>query len=185
MYAKRQIILIALLSTICVAASAATGTAPDANSPESVVRQFLETMKTAGAAQAASEFTHPDECARLKVLVMPRIRRSFETAGDDFPKKTLGEALPLSAIEKLAPCSFLKKFLWQSQMDGTAVKSTKFTGRVREGDVVRLTVLTDLVDLEGKPARREDVLALKAFGQTWRMMLSPELEAYVQILIKS
>ena len=53
----------------------------------------------------------------------------------------------------------------------------------RKGEIVQLVVLTDFKAGNGTPEQRRDVLKLKAWGDTWGMMLSPQMETYATVLI--
>jgi hypothetical protein len=168
------------LMWLCLMTSAAL--ANGADSPEVVVRAFLAALHTDGVAATVARFTHPDECARFKAMVMPRIRKGFDDPSDKFSEEIPGRKMSLESIEALSPTEFMAAFLRRSQVDGSA-PAPQFLSSTREGDVVHLVVLTELKSLEGKPTQRRDVISLKAFGDSWKMMLSRELEAYATVLV--
>ena len=152
-------------------------------SPEDVVLAYLAVMKTDGAAAAAARYTHPDDCAELKNLLMPRIRRSFSTPEDDFVKETFGAQLALEDLEAMPPSDFLAKFLWRSRVEAKSFKTPRFVGSEREGNVVRLTAVTRTTSMDGFTTDRRDVITLKAYGDGWRMAMDDRLLRYAKLLI--
>jgi hypothetical protein len=156
-----------------------------ADTPESVFRDFFDVMVAEGPQKAVPRFTHPDELARLKKMLMPRVRRSFEIDGDTFISKIFGREMPLSEIEALTPEDFMNHFMWNTRLDGKAVKRPEIVRSIRRGDEAQLEILTEVTTLEGKRTQRHDFIAFKAMGDTWRLMLSPQMEAYVTVLISN
>jgi hypothetical protein len=153
-----------------------------AESPEEVLRAFVATMQKDGVPAALARYTHPDEAARYKSLFMSRIREGF-VLGDTFSKDLLGESLRLRQIESMPPAEFLAKTMWRVQMAGTDVKPLRILGSRKDGGIAILETLTEYTDLQGAPAQKRDFVRFKAFGDTWRMMISPEMDAYAIVLI--
>jgi hypothetical protein len=129
-------------------------------------------------------FTHPDERARFKRLVMPRIRQNFSVDGAQTSRKFLGRAMPLKEIEAMSPLDFMEAFFRSRDMrvDGIKFNPPQFIGAVREKDLVHLVVRTELTGLNGVAASRLNLVSLKPLGDTWKLMLSSELEAMVTVL---
>jgi hypothetical protein len=169
---------ICVLGLLCASFGAWAG-----ESPEDVVLAYLAAMQADGVAAAAARYTHPDDCAGLKNLMMPRIRRSFATPTDDFVADTFGERLSLEELEAMPPPTFLAKFLWRSQIDAKSFELPRFVGSTRDGDVVRLTALTRTTSKDGFTADRRDVITLRAFGDGWRMAIDEKLLKYAVVLI--
>ena len=169
------------LTLLCLMTVAAV--ASGADSPEAVVRAFLAAMQTDGVAATVPRFTHPDECARFKGMFMRRIRKGFDDPNDKFSEDILGRKMSLEGIEAMPPAEFMAALLRRSQMDGSEPKPPRFISSTRDGDIVHLVVLTELTSLNGVPTQRRDVVSLKAMGDSWRMTLSPELEAYAAALV--
>ena len=167
-----------LLYLLCAAADARA-----AESPEAAVKAFLLAMQSDGVPTAVSNFTHPEEAARLKRMLMPRIRRCFDDPSDNFCMEVFGEELTLAEFEAMRSDDFLGRLLWRSQMSGTEVQPPIFIESTRKGDVVNLVVLTRFTGLDGVKTEKRDVVSLKAMGNSWKLMLSSELEAYATILL--
>ena len=166
---------------LCFLGAAAAARATD--SPEDVVRAFALAIQADGPAATVPRFTHPDELARFKRMFMPRIRKSAGNPGDKFIEETLGRKMPLEKIEAMPPAEFMAAFLRRGQVDGSKFQPPRFVSSTRAGDIVHLVVVTDLVSLDGVPTQRRESLSLKAMGDTWKMMLSREIEAYATVLI--
>jgi hypothetical protein len=172
------------LFVLCLIGAAAAARA--AASPEDVVRAFVLAIQADGPAATVPRFTHPDERARFKELLMPRIRRNFSTEGAESSKSFLGRVMPLKEIEAMPPFDFMTAFFKNRNMrvDGLKFKPPKFLGSVRENDLVHLVVRTELVDLEGAEVSRLNLLSVKPLGDTWKMMLSNEMEALATALAR-
>jgi hypothetical protein len=83
----------------------------------------------------------------------------------------------------MSPTRFLELFLRDAAMDGSEFKPPRIVSATRDGDVMHFVLLTELTSLDGKQVQRTDKLDLKAMNDTWKLMLSPELIAYAQVLI--
>jgi hypothetical protein len=154
-----------------------------AESPESVVEAFSLAVQREGVPKAVGRFTHPDESARLKQMLMPRIRRSYEGKDDIFVRDVFGQDIGLQSLEAMTPADFLAAFLWQGQLDGSEFKPPRFIERKREGEFMQLVVDTEKISLQGEAVTTRSVVRLKAFGDSWRLTLPPETKAYVQVLL--
>ena len=153
-----------------------------ADSPENVLRAYVAMMQKDGVPAALARYTHPEECARYKALFMPRIREGFEL-GEDFSKNLLGEDFTLKQIETMPPAEFLSKVMRRTRLEGSHVKPPRVVGSRREGDVVSLDTITNYTDMQGVAAQKRDTVKFKAYGDTWRLMLSREMDAYAIVLI--
>jgi hypothetical protein len=173
---RSGLIVFCLLSVVAVAHAA--------ESPEAVVRAFALAMQADGPAATVPRFTHPDECARFKQILMPRIRRDGGVANPNPDKMILRRTLPVSEIEVMPPAEFMSAFFKSHDMrvDGLKFKPPRFLGSVREGDVVHLKIRTEVIGLDGVAVTRTNVVSLKPLGNTWRMLLSPELESLARVL---
>lgn len=154
-----------------------------AESPEEVVLAYLAAMKSDGIPAAAARFTHPDDCAEFKNVLMPRIRQSFSTPNDKFVENVFGRELALAELEAMAPPDFLATFLWKSRADAKQFKPPRFIDSVREGDVLRLTALTRTTNMDGFTTDRRDMYTLKSFGDGWKLALDEKLLDYAKKLI--
>ena len=141
-------------------------------------------LKSEGVPAAAARFTHPDGCADFKNMLMPRIRKSFATPGDDFVKKTFGKDLALADLEAMPPADFLAKFLWRSRVDARQIKAPRFIESTRAGNMVHLTALTRTTSMDGFMTDRLDVITLEAFGDGWKMAVDEKLVKYARTLIE-
>lgn len=168
-----------VIGLVCASLGAQAG-----ESPEDVVLAYLAAVKSDGVPAAAARFTHPDDCAEFKNLLMPRIRTSFTTPGDDFVKDVFGRELPLADLEALPPNEFLARFLWRSRPDARASKPPRFAGSTREGDLLRLVALTRSTSMDGFTTERRDVFTLKTFGDGWKLALDDKLREYAKTLIE-
>jgi hypothetical protein len=126
---------------------------------------------------------HPDDCAELKNLLMPRIRKSFSAKDDDFVKEAFGQELALADLEAMPPPEVLAKFLWRSRVDAKEFKPPRFVGTTREGNVVHLAALTRSTSMDGFTTDRRDVFTLKAFGDGWKLALDEKVLKYAKKLI--
>ena len=154
--------------------------APPANSPEGVVLAYITAIQKDGPAATVPRFTHPDECARFKAIFMPAIRADAGKSS----VKTLGRKMSLKEIEDMRPVDFLTAYLESKDLrvDGLKLSPPKFLGSVREGEILHLLVRTEKIQLDGLPSNKVDVLSLKPFGNSWKLMLSWEFEAYARAL---
>ncbi len=177
-----RFVLVSLLA-FCMAATAATGKADE--SPEAVLLAFYEDMIEEGPQIVVPRFTHPDDLVRLRRMLLPRIRQSFDVAGDDFVRRIFGKEIPLKDIEALSPAEFMSAFLWNNRLDGSDFKPPRVVRVGRDGDFADLEVRMEVTSLEGNPIERHEVVRFKAMGKTWRLTLDPRLEAYVAVLLDS
>lgn len=161
------LLLLCLMSTAC-----------GAESPEDAVRAFTLAIQADGVPATVTRFTHPDEAARFKRILMPRIRETISARDPGFVKEVLGQEMSLANIEPMPPSDFLENYLKSRGMlvDGSKFEPPQFLGSGREGDVVHLIVRTELTALNGVRIKRMDVISLKPLGETWKFMLSSEME---------
>jgi hypothetical protein len=168
------------LLTVCLMFVATVARA--AGSPEEVLRAYITTMQAEGVPAALARYTHPEESARYKGLFMPRIRKGFE-ARDDFSKDLLGETMTLEQIEAMAPAEFLAKVMRRTRLDGSDIKLPSVLSSSKQGDIVSLETVPDYTNMDGAAAQRRDTVRFKAYGDTWRLMLSREMDTYAIVLI--
>ena len=154
--------------------------APPANTPEAVVLAFHTAIQKDCPAATVPRFMHPDECARFKAIFMPAIRADPAKSSVSF----VGKKMSLRELEAMPPIDFMTAFYRTKDMrlDGTKFSQPKFLGSVREGDIVHLVVRTDRIQLDGSPLSKVELVSLKSFGTSWKMMMSGEFEAYARFM---
>jgi len=154
--------------------------APPVDSPEGVVLAFFTAIQKDGPAATVPRFTHPDECARFKAIFMPAIRTDVVKTSTAF----LGRKMSLKEIEDMPPVDFMTAYFKAKdiRVDGLKFSPPKFLGSVREGELLHMVVRTEKTQLNGLPLNRVEIVSLKPLGGSWKMMMSPELEAYSRFL---
>ena len=172
-----------LVVTAMLAGPLGCSAADDAEeSARRVLMDFVAAMQAEGVPTAASRFTDEAECARLKQILMPRIRRSFEQGDAKIRQEILGRDMPLAEIEAMSPQEFQKAFLWRSVMSGTDIHQPEVISSSTQGPIVTLVVRTQFTDLDGKRTEKVDHVRFRNSGSGYKLLLSPELEAFATVL---
>jgi hypothetical protein len=167
-------------------ADAAKSPAP--SSPESVVQGYLRALKS-GQYLAVAEFMHPEALAKFRTMILPLVE---ESAGGD-PTESL---LPLfrgvsdiAALKKLSHAEFFAAFFGGLTDANPGIKEALSSGSltltpigsVPEGDIIHVVCRTSAA-VEGISVSKMEVVSLRRSTDSWRVLLSGEMEGIVQAL---
>lgn len=145
---------------------------------------YLAASQAQGVPEALSRFTDKSECIRLKQMLVPRIRQSFEQRDTQFRKDLLGRDMSLQEVESLGPRAFCKAFFWRIQASGTDIQPPEIIAASQEGSIVTIVTRTRYENLDGQPTETEDRMQLRDSGEGYKMLLSPQIEAFARMMIE-
>lgn len=155
-----------------------------AKTPEEVFSSYTAALKERGMA-AAPEFIHPDELVRFKAMLLPLFQRGDASNNKDVARNLVGPTATPESVASMEPVEFMRTFL--SAVDkqikelNVNMGEAHVIGSVAEGRVVHLVTrsTTGIGDIE---MSRLEVVSLKAYGKTWRLLLSGHLEGMAKML---
>jgi hypothetical protein len=162
---------------------------PATPSPESVVKDYVAAMK-GGQYSRAAELMHPEALEKFRSMMLPLVEAS---AGTDEANSLLAffrGVKDVEALKKLSPAELFAAFFAGIAEASPAMKealstaSTTTIGSVPEGDVVHVVSRTS-VTAEGIVINKMEVVSLKRAGESWRVLLSGEIEGIAQALKKA
>jgi hypothetical protein len=167
----RKTIGLVLLASFALATGAQ---APDSNSPEAAVSEFMTVLQKEGMS-VVSRFMHPDELSRFKDMVMPWIRKDASQKNEVITG-LFGSDATLATVESMPPAQFMDAFM---RLAGDQLKEVTFggsvVGTVREKDMVHV-VTRVTANIKEVHVNKLTVVSTKLSGKEWKLMLTGELE---------
>jgi hypothetical protein len=187
---KKPAVLFVLLFLLSFAVAFAQAAEPrPAASPESVVKSYLEALKS-GQYLAVAELMHPEALEKFRGMMLPLVE---EAAGTDEAASILvlfRGVSDVAALKKLSPAEFFAAFFGgitdanPMLKDALASGSMNPIGSVPEGDMLHMVCRTS-VSVEGISLTKMEVISLRQAQGNWRVLLSGEMEGIVQALRKA
>lgn len=179
----RKLIMFLLLGTICAPAVCVAQPAQTAQTPEEVARAYLDAIQSEGFASIAS-FIHPDERERFRSMLLPLMLGDHEQA-KGLRAAFFGPAATPESIGSMDAESFMRGFLvaMSAGIQSMKISLGDYTviGSIREGELVhvvtRSTAGTDVFKVT-----KVEVMSLKLYKDSWRLLLAGELEGLAQAL---
>ncbi|GAB2524018.1 hypothetical protein [Lysobacter humi (ex Lee et al. 2017)] len=154
-----------------------------AESPEDVERQYVEAVRSKGLT-AVPEFIHPDELERFREMLLPVL-------GDDLPVgKNLraaffGPSATAESVRTLDGPEFMRGFMGfvagQMKTMDLTIGKPEILGSVKEGEVVHL-VTRNTAGAGALQLTQLEVVSLKPYKGSWRLLLSGKLDGMAQAL---
>ena len=153
-------------------------------SPEAVAEAYVTTIRMRGL-PAAVDYIHPDELARFKEMLSPLLTHADAPAAQGLVQAVFGPMTSVEAVARMDPPSFMRGFMGfldaQMKALGTTIGDIRIIGAVREGDTVHL-VTRSSTGAAGLQLTKLEVMSLKPYQDTWKLMLSGEMEGFAQAL---
>lgn len=170
---KALLIALLLLCNVLPAVARAQQT------PEAVVRACSEAINARGLT-AMPEFIHPDELQRFKAMFQPLLTDDTSGGDETLLRVFFGNDASLESVAGLSPASVMARVMKvaESQLGGARmqVEEQRFPGAVHEGALIHL-VTRNTVRVGATRSIRMEVASLKPHGDSWRMLLSGDVEA--------
>lgn len=153
--------------------------------PEDVAQAYVKAIRERGVA-ASPEFIHPDELAKFKDMLLPLMVDDDSPVGDGLRRVAFGADVTADAVRAMDDAAFMAGFLdgvlgKQMESMGVALGEAQVIGAVREGELVHL-VTRNKVDAPGLKMTSLEVISLKPFKDSWKLMLSGEMEGLAQAI---
>lgn len=153
--------------------------------PEDVAQAYVQAIRERGVA-ASPEFIHPDELAKFKDMLLPLMVDDDSPIGDGLRRVAFGDGVTADAVRTMDDAAFMAGFLdgvlgKQMESMGVALGEAQVIGAVREGELVHL-VTRNKVDAPGLKMTSLEVISLKPYQDSWKLMLSGEMEGLAQAI---
>jgi hypothetical protein len=167
-----------IVPALILAVLLAGGIAAAAQPPEQVAADYLEALRARGFA-AQADFLLPEEMERFRDMLMPAFEHEEAGRGRALLNATFGrEATPL-AVRLADPAEVVRRFARVMSVrmpeQPTGYDELVVLGTLAEGETAH--VLARLRTVAGDQTReRLQVVSLRPWGETWRVLMSPELE---------
>lgn len=154
------------------------GGADAAETPEQVYEKYFTAVKQQGVA-ASADFIHPDELLRFKQMLWPIFENGDEQTRSALIQDLFGKNATIDTVKNMPPADFYRGFMKiadvQSKSTNTSYGDTKILGSVNEGDVIHL-VTRPTVRTGGFSMTRQEVISLKPYNGSWKLLLAGKLE---------
>lgn len=156
-----------VLALACAAGPVRAGT------PEEVARQSAEAVRAEGIT-AVTRFIHPDELLAFKEMLAPAMAGDTPVA-QGLREAFFGDGTTGAALAAMGPSDFMHGFMAfvETQMAGldVTIGEQEILGSVAEGEVVHL-VTRSTAGAGALQLTQLEVVSLKPYEGTWRLMLS-------------
>jgi hypothetical protein len=171
-------LLFALVLGVGVPVGAVAG-----ETPEQVADAYLDAIRTEGFA-VVPDYIHPDERERFRGMLLP-VLLGDGPAAEPLRKAFFGEKATPASVQAMDAKAFMQGFMGfaQNQMAtlDVSIGRSEMLGSVREGDVVHL-VTRSTAGAGALQLTQMEVISLKPYEDTWRLMLSGKMEGMAQAL---
>lgn len=154
------------------------------SSPEAVAEAYVAAIRMRGL-PAAVDYIHPDELRRFKDMLSPLFAQAASPTAQSLARAVFGPLTSVEAVARMDPASFMRGFM--GFLDGqlkaleTTIGDVRILGAVREGDTVHL-VTRNSAGAAGVQFTKLEVMSLKPYQDTWRLLLSGEMEGLAHAL---
>lgn len=153
-------------------------------SPEAVAQAYVDAIRTKGMT-ATTDFIHPDELKRFKEMLLPILTDTNSPASPKLAQAFFGQSATTESVKSMDPASFMRGFMaaTEGQMRGMniTVGDSQILGSVPEGDTIHL-VTRNTVGAGSIQLTQLEVVSLKPYQDTWRVLLSGKFEGMAQAL---
>ena len=150
--------------------------------PEDVALAYADAVRTRGL-DAIPEYIHPDELARFKKMLLPVLVDS--PIGEGLRTVAFGAEATPESVSALSDADFMRGFMaftgQQMKQLGVKFGSMAVVGAVHEGEVVHL-VTRNTAGAAGVQMTAMEVVSLKPYQQSWKLLLSGQLEGMAQAM---
>lgn len=174
-------IAVAVLLVLLVACSACQ-MATAQNRPEDVALAYADAVRMRGL-DAIPEYIHPDELARFKTMLLPVLVDS--PMGEGLRTVAFGAEATPESVGALSDADFMRGFMaftgQQMKQLGVKFGNMAVVGAVNEDEVVHL-VTRNTAGAAGVQMTSMEVVSLKPYQQSWKLLLSGQLEGMAQAL---
>lgn len=169
-----------LLTSLLLFSSAAVAN----ETPESTAAKYFEALNASGF-EAAPDFMHGSELARFKENLLPLFKSGSIQQRNDWAEAFLGPDISAKEAVELHPKDFTRSFMRhlgpQVFKAGAHFDELEIVGTIKEEELVH--VLCRLRGSTGKlQARYLQVITMLKEGESWKIMLPPEMDAATQVL---
>lgn len=151
--------------------------------PEQVANGYIDAIRVSGLA-AVPGYIHPDELERFRSMLLPVLVGDSPAAGS-LRTAFFGEKATLASVQAMDATAFMQGFMGfaQNQMVAMDVNigRSETLGSVREGEVVHL-VTRNTAGVGALQLTQMEVISLKPYQGTWRLLLSSKMEGLAQAL---
>ncbi|WP_363796823.1 hypothetical protein ABU614_16335 [Lysobacter firmicutimachus] len=180
----RKLLAIALLA-LCLAFASAQPAAPVTGAtPEAVAQAYVEALRSKGMT-ALPEYIHPDELQRFKDMLAPMFAQAEEPAKQNIARMMFGPKATAESIQALSRAEFMRGFMTLAETQMKAMNVTlgdsRILGAVKEGEIVHRVTRNSAGAGELRLTQLE-VVSLKPYQGSWRVLLSGKLEGMAQAL---
>lgn len=169
---------------VLVALFGLSGAVSAESTPESVAEAYVASIRTNGLT-TATDFIHPDELQRFKEMLAPLFADPRSPAAQGIVQAVFGPQSTVESVAAMDPPTFMRAFM--NFMDGqlkavnTTIGDVQVLGAVREGDTVHL-VTRSTAGAAGIQITQLEVMSLKPYQDTWKLLLSGQMEGLAQAL---
>jgi hypothetical protein len=170
----------AFLTTLLLFSSAALAN----ETPESTAATYFKALNASGL-QAAPDFIHDSELARFKENLVPLFTSGPTQQRNNWAEAFLGPDISAEEAVDLHPREFTRSFMRhlgpQLFKAGLHFDELEIVGTIKEDELVH--VLCRLRGSTGTlQAKYLQVLTMLKDGDSWKIMLPPEMDAATQML---
>ncbi|AVP96520.1 hypothetical protein C7S18_04595 [Ahniella affigens] len=172
----------AWLAALLLAVAVNLANAQD-ESPEQVAEAYGAALKTSGMS-GATEFMHPDELERFRASLAPVL--AIEPGlGEEVRKGIFGPEMTAASMSAMSAETFMKGCLGfadkQMKATNTELVSMEIIGSVPEGEITHLVTRGE-VRAGAMTLTSMEVMSLKHYGKTWRLLLSGKIEGMAEMI---
>lgn len=154
--------------------------------PEAVAKAYMD-ASTAGDWTKAASFMHPDALASLKRVFgeMMKLDKSNEAGKQLFGLKSNAEFSSLSDTEVFARVFTGLTSTIPQMKEAVSMAQSKIIGSVPEDSDVTHVVYRRESQIQGGKFSKLAVISLKKTGNTWRALLTGDMEGMMTAIAKS
>jgi hypothetical protein len=156
-------------------------------SPETVIREYVAAIK-ARRMTAASDYIHPDEQLRFKNMLMSVFNKTGTSGQSNLLKTIFGKSSTPASVQAKTPAEFMRAFMTftdgQMSILKVNIKDVKVLGSVKEGEILHL-VTRNVAGAGNIQLTQMAVISMKPYQNSWKLLLTGELEAFAQTLKQS
>lgn len=167
-----------MVLAICIVSCGSIAAAQTTPTPKQVSEQYFNAIKENGM-NAGVEFIHPDEQVRFKDMFMTVLNSVSPEARNGIATVILKTDTSFEDLKKMPPNTFMQLFLKsaQSKLKGVQLQQFKILGAIAENELMHVLARTS-TQLKDLKIEKVTVMTLKRYQNTWKLMLSGELEGF-------
>lgn len=154
------------------------------STPQSVAEAYVAAIRANGMS-AAADYIHPDELRRFKEMLSPLFADASSSTAQGFVPAVFGPQATVESVTALDPLSFMRAFMGfidrQMKAVNLTVGNVQILGAVPEGAIVHLVSRTSAGGSDVRLTKLE-VMSLKPYMGTWRLLLSGQIEGFAEAL---